>query len=217
MAEYRTDEETIELAKSWWRENGVKLVSGVAIALAVALGYRGWQDHVRQQNETAADHFRQFEETQDATAPAVEQTRKFLYEQLKTQDASSGYAALAALLEAQRLAGRNEWAAAAKELQWVVAAAVSANIKDVARLRLARVQWAQDDLTLALKTLDGIDGAGLAGQLAELRGDILMAKGDRAAAYAAYQKAAAAEGKTPSPLLAMKRDDAAPNGAGSSQ
>ena len=47
MAEYRTEEETIELAKSWWRENGVKLVVTVAVALAVVLGYRARSEERR--------------------------------------------------------------------------------------------------------------------------------------------------------------------------
>ncbi|MEM4811074.1 MAG: tetratricopeptide repeat protein, partial [Thermofilum sp.] len=40
----------------------------------------------------------------------------------------------------------------------------------------------------ALKTLDGIEPA-YAALVAELRGDIRLAQGDRAAAYAAYQDA----------------------------
>lgn len=210
MAEYRTEEETIELAKSWWRENGVKLVVTVAVALAVVLGYRAWLGHVREQNELAADHFRQFELTQDSTASGVEQTRQFLYQQLKTEHAGSGYAPLAALLEAQRLAARKEYAAATKELQWVVDNASSPHLQDVARLRLARVQWAQGEPAAALKRLDGIDAAGFAGEIAELRGDILVAKGDPNDAYAAYLKAIAADPDNPSPLLLMKRDDVAP-------
>ena len=213
MSEYRTDEETIELAKSWWRDNGTKLVTGVAVALAVVLGFRAWQDHVREQNETAADHFHQFEQTQDSTAPGVAQTRDFLYKQLRAEHAGSGYAPLAALLEAQRLAARKEFTAAAKELQWAIDNASSPHLKDVARLRLVRVQWAQGDTAAALKTLDTVDAAGFAGEINELRGDILVAKGDRSGAHAAYQAAVKADGKTPAPLLEMKRDDVAPAGA----
>jgi len=59
----------------------------------------------------------------------------------------------------------------------------------VARLRLARVQIAQNKADDAIKTLNGTDAGAFAARFHEVRGDAYHLKGDDAAALKEYQAA----------------------------
>lgn len=39
-----TEEQQIEAAKKWWKENGSSIVTGLMLGLAVLFGYRYWTD-----------------------------------------------------------------------------------------------------------------------------------------------------------------------------
>ncbi len=43
MSEMRTEEEQVEALKDWWKENGRSLLLGVALALAIVFGWKGWE------------------------------------------------------------------------------------------------------------------------------------------------------------------------------
>ncbi len=64
----------------------------------------------------------------------------------------------------------------------------------LARVRIARVQITENNADAALKTLEGAEPGGFAARFDEVRGDALLAKGDRAGALAAWRKAEAAAG-----------------------
>jgi predicted negative regulator of RcsB-dependent stress response len=73
---------------------------------------------------------------------------------------------------------------------------VMTNTKDsqlalVARLRLARVQLAQNKLDDALATLNGAKPGAFEARFRETRGDVLFAKGDKAGALKEYEAAQA--------------------------
>jgi predicted negative regulator of RcsB-dependent stress response len=61
-------------------------------------------------------------------------------------------------------------------------------LASLARLRLAQVLFQQNKADEALKQLDG-DAGSYAALYDQLRGDIKLSQGDRAAARAAYQQA----------------------------
>ena len=66
----------------------------------------------------------------------------------------------------------------------------------VARLRLARVQLAQNKPDDAIKTLDAVPPGAFSARYAEVRGDALLAKGDRAGALKQYRAARASGADT---------------------
>ena len=45
MAELLTEEEQVEQLKKWWKENGLSIVGGVVVGLALVFGWRSWQHH----------------------------------------------------------------------------------------------------------------------------------------------------------------------------
>jgi predicted negative regulator of RcsB-dependent stress response len=65
-----------------------------------------------------------------------------------------------------------------------------------ARLRLARVQLSQGKPDEAIKTLDATEPGAFAARYAELRGDALLAKGDRDGALKQYRSARASGSDT---------------------
>lgn len=221
MSEFRTDEESIELIKSWWKENGTFLIVGVGVVIAAVLGYQAWQRYQGEQSQLASQRFTTFSEALRPGSAVPDATRALLLTQLKDEHGGTGYGPLAALLEAKRLVERSEFDAASKELQWVIDTADVPSIVEVARIRLARVLAAKGDVDAALRELDGVAGPGggdapkgaALALLEEVRGDLLLAKGDRAGAHAAYVRAIAADKENPDPVLTVKRDDVAPGAA----
>lgn len=76
---------------------------------------------------------------------------------------------------------------AEKQLQQGLAAASDDNLKSVISMRLARVQLQMKQADAALKTLDSIKGEGWTAIVADLRGEILLSKGDKQGARAAWE------------------------------
>jgi len=83
-------------------------------------------------------------------------------------------------------------------LRWVLERSPSDNFKDIAKLRLAAILLDRKSYDEALKLVDAKHDAPYAAQYAALKGDILAARHQTAAARAAYQlaldKAGAQEG-----------------------
>ena len=80
-------------------------------------------------------------------------------------------------------------------------------LSSVITFRLARLKLEQSDFDAALAELSSITDESWAGRVAELKGDILLRKGDSEGAYTAYVEAQQAEDA--SQTLQMKLDDLA--------
>ena len=102
------------------------------------------------------------------------------------------YAAFAALALAKLKLGDGETEAAQAQLQWALDNSDSAVIRDVARLRLARVLVARGELDAAGQLLDQVaPGSSFDALYTEVRGDIYLARGEAVLANDAYQQALA--------------------------
>jgi predicted negative regulator of RcsB-dependent stress response len=97
----------------------------------------------------------------------------------------------------------------AARLLGTAADAADGELRDVARVRLARVELELNQPDAALATLAKVSGAGFRGEVAELKGDVLLSKGDKSGALAAYRAAAETEKGQRDPLLEMKIADLA--------
>ncbi|MGP1609836.1 MAG: tetratricopeptide repeat protein, partial [Burkholderiales bacterium] len=73
--------------------------------------------------------------------------------------------------------------------QWVIENAKEDELRDVARLRLARVLIDEKKPDEALKLLETKHGDSFTGLYADVKGDVLLAQGKRQEARAAYQVA----------------------------
>ena len=136
--------------------------------------------------------------------------RLALAQALKSDFPDTTYAVYAAFQAAKEKVEQGDLAAAEEELSWAVDNS-DALLAPVARVRLARVQFARDNTSAALATLDSIETEGYGLVINELRGDIHSTDGDVDAAREAYRLAyeQAQQQGVESPYLKMKLDDLA--------
>jgi predicted negative regulator of RcsB-dependent stress response len=210
MAELRTDEEQIEAIKQWWKNNGSSLLIGIGAALAIVFGWQAWQNQQAQQRTEAASQFVTLMNafgTEDETSA---DTVAFVAKTLRDDHADSAYAVYANLMLARvQLIQNSDAEGAVESLQWALdKAAETQPLALVVRSRLAQAQMALEDYDAALATIDGAkDSDAFGAMFAELRGDILLAKGNQDGAREAYLAAREQGEENRSGVLQLKLAD----------
>lgn len=185
MATHYDDEAELENLKRWWNENWKSLAAGLIIGLGGIGGYEGYRRYNQAQAERASQVY---EDLKTAITNKKSDDAVSIGDSLIKDFGKTPYATSAALRLAQLAVEQGKLDEAATRLQWVASNSKDDGLRDLAKLRLARVLWQQKKPDEALKQLEGQTGA--YGALAsELRGDIKLAQGDRAAARAAYEEA----------------------------
>lgn len=180
------EQEQVEAIKSWWQENGRSIMVGAGIGVAVLASWQGWREYKASQSEKAAALYAQVQTT--VTAGDAKKARNEA-RGLMEQFGGSPYAPRAALLSAKAAFDANDLGSARADLQWVLDHASEAELKDLARLRLARVALDEGKHDEALKLVDAAHAAAFDGLYLDLKGDVLSAQGKRDEARAAYQAA----------------------------
>lgn len=193
MEDYLDEREQWERVKAWLREQGPWMLASVAI---VGLGLGGWryyQSHIEQRDLTAAARYQQVLTSfgNNDLAGGV-----LIADQLIKDYPSTPYANQADLAAARIAVETGKLDEAARRLERVLNSTHDRQLKCVARLRLARVQLAEGHPDAALATLNTADAGAFAARFDEVRGDALLAKGDRPGALKAYQQARSLAGKT---------------------
>src|SRR5688500_5670720 len=192
--------------RSFWRDNWVTLVGGVAIGLGAIAGWRYWQSHTRQQAERAEAEYAGVIEALTANKRDDAATRAAA---LREANPSSPYADQSDLALARAAVDRREYDEAAKRLRAVIDGSRDAELRQVARIRLARVLIEQSKPDEALALLDPSTAGAFAPHFHDIRGDALIAKGDIADARRAYDAALAADPEQKSldrEYVTLKRD-----------
>lgn len=190
MATHYEDEAQVEQLKRWWNENWKSLAAGLVIGLGAILGWEGYKRHQAERAEQASQIY---EDLKSALTAHKGDEAAALGDRLIKEFGKSPYATGAALRLAQLAVEQGKPDVAVSRLQWVVDNSKDEGMRQLAMLREARVLWQQKKTDDALKLLDG-DHGGYAAQYEELRGDIKLSQGDRAAARAAYERALQALG-----------------------
>jgi predicted negative regulator of RcsB-dependent stress response len=199
-------EEEIEKLRKFWNEYGNSLVAGVIIGLAGLFGFKYWQTTTAEKAAAASSIYTELmgAVTQNQASAARESANKLIADFGKTP-----YAGKAALILARVDLEAGDRESAEKNLRFAMDHAREEGVQHAARLRLARILVDREDLDGAMKLSDHKDKGGFTAEYAELKGDILLARGDRDAARTAYQEAVK-ETKPQSaylPYLTMKLND----------
>ena len=204
MEVYTTEEQQVEVIKSWWKENGTSVLAGTVIGLVGLFGWR-YYNELQQTNQEAASQAYNAMTAQLAKGDdaALEQAKSFI-----SAHQGDAYAELAALQLAAAAVKAGKLDLAAEQLTQV-AASGDDSIKPIAALRLARVLSDQGKADEALAQLGKINNDAFKAQVAEVRGDILQKQGKAEEARDAYQAAADAGGLQSSAELKLKMDDLA--------
>ena len=214
MAELRTEEEQVEALKNWWKENGKSLLLGVALALAIVFGWKGWQNNQQVNAENASIMYQNLVQAAAiaSTPQATEEQRAtaaHLAKALKEEYSDTAYARFGALFSARLAADSGDFDSALKELDWVLAQSTDAVMKTVASMRKARVLAAKGQPDQAVTLLAGLNEAGFKVSIEELKGDLYMQSGDLDKARTAYQAAVDTAQQGTRPLLNMKLENLA--------
>lgn len=214
--EYLSEREQAEQLRHWLRENWIWLVAGVVLTLGGYFGWREWQERQLERSAAAEQRFSAM-----LAALAAEQREEGLRiaGEITGEFDDTPYADQATLVLARLDVEGGDLARARERLAAVMNGSDDPELRLVARLRLARVQLAEGLHDAALATLDGAAGAAIEARVAELRGDVLLAKGERAGALEAYRRAQAAAAAGPgaglvdTELLGYKIDELAATAA----
>ncbi len=182
MSTHYEEEAQVEELRRWWRENWMALALGVALGLAAIFGWQAWNGH---KDAHAVQGSQMFDDLKHMLGEHKGSEAEAIGKKLIDDFADTPYAANAQLLLAQDAFDAARYEDARQRLQWIKDHSKDGGIIDIARLRLARVFWEMAKYDDALGQLSGNQPA-FDGLYAELRGDILLARGDRAAARAAY-------------------------------
>jgi len=210
MAELRTEEEQVQAIKDWWKKNGSSLLIGIGAALAIVFGWQAWQNHEAQQRTEAANQFANllnaFSDQSDETSG---ETVAFVAQTLREDYTDSAYAVYGNLILArqQLMAGESE--AAIEALKWALEKSGEQQaLTLVVRSRLARAQFDAGQYAEALVTIDeAAEADSFNAIFSELRGDILLAQGDRDGARDAYLAAREQSQQGRSGILELKLSD----------
>ncbi len=203
------DHEREEVVRKWWHENWKPIALGVAIALAGLIGFRQYQSYRLHDSQEQAYAMYSLQNRVAAGDAKAEADAKAFMDSHKDI-----YGALLALDLAASQARAGKFEDAAKNAQFAADNGGDL-IAPQANINLARIlaQSGRDDE--AVKALGKVKSDAYKAPRAEVRGDILLKKGDREGAREAYLESAKAlrdAGQQPSGLLQMKLDSVAREG-----
>jgi predicted negative regulator of RcsB-dependent stress response len=180
---YTTENEQVDAVRRFFAENGKALAIGVVLGIAALGGWRYWQSHESTAMADSSVAFQQANQAvTDKKAQGVEDLEKF------AQSNKNNYGVFASLQLADHFVEAKDFANAEKQLVAAQSQAKEENLLSLVSLRLARVQSQQKKFDDALKTLDGVKGEGWIALQQDVRGDVLLAKGDAKGAREAFSK-----------------------------
>ncbi len=207
MADHLEDEEIVERIRSWWRENGVSLVGSVLLVVGGWLGWNWYDSSVEQKAEESFDQFSRYVELRQAGEAESDEALEILAVLDEAHQGSAGQL-LSLLYRSGDAVEADEMQVAAGHLEQAVESASDEQMRELARMRLARVYLEQDRIDEAQALLNSHGGVGFLSMRRELQGDIHTRLGDTQAARASYQAAIEAEEASGEaglwPFLSMK-------------
>jgi predicted negative regulator of RcsB-dependent stress response len=187
MSAYDLEEqEQLAAFKAWWKDNGNTVITAaIAVLLAIA-AWSGWGLYQRRQAAEAGTLYDTLQKA--ARANDVKATRDAAGSILENYPRTA-YAPLAALISAKVHFQAGDLKTARAQFGWAVEHARSAQVRDIARLRLANVLLDDGAPDEALKALEEKPDPAFEALFAAQRGDILVAQKKTAEARAAYHAA----------------------------
>lgn len=204
-----SDIEREEQLRRWWSENWAWIIGGIALGMAILAGWQYWQ---RYRTQAAERDEAAYVAVLEALSGNRREEAEKQARELRESNPDSAYADQAELALARAAIERRDFDTAAALLRGVADRSADAELRMIARTRLARVLIEQGKQDEALAMLDVASAGAFAPLVHEVRGDALAAKGDAAAARQEYDSAltaAKAEGIIDRAFVELKRDELA--------
>lgn len=203
---YQTEIEQTEIIKKWFTQYGHALVCTVLAILLIVAGYRIWEMHVTKVKTQASEHYQQL-----MMAVANDDSVRIVAEAEKLNRDYSGtvYSEIAHLSVAKVFVSERKWSKALEQLEQVITQGKNATLKQLARLRTARILLVlnkPEHCKHALLVLKTIDNSTYLPAINEIKGDIYLQLHQIEKARAYYHKAMKAFSKIGlnNPFLEMK-------------
>lgn len=206
MTEYLTEQEQIELLKSWIKQYSLVVLLGILFAVGASSLWHYWQQY--KENILIQSSAIYNTMLNDRIQNNVDKTRAQA-KKLYTQYPKTPYAQMGALLLARTALLAKDYAAAKNYLQWVIDQSATPALREIARLRLARLLLAEQKPNDALSILEITEDTSFNGLIDEIRGDAYLQLKKRAQAQKFYERA---KNELPNsevmrPILQMKYDN----------
>lgn len=180
------EQEQLDALKAFWKQYGNLITWLLILLLGAYAGWNGWQYWQRDQGIKAGAMFDELDRS--AQGGDLERSVR-VFKDLQDRFGGTTYAAQGGLLTARVQFDKGQADAARATLSWVAEKGGDEALRTVARLRLAGLLLDAKQPDEALKQLDAATAAGFEALVADRRGDILLAKGQKAEARAAFETA----------------------------
>jgi len=211
LEDYNPDDQ-LENLKTWWKQYGNALVTGILIGLVLLVGGNYWKQYKIKRAEAASQLYENLlADFQQGKSDAVSTAAAKLMQDY----GATPYAGKSALLMARQRFDAKDIAGTRIHLEWAIDNASETQVQHSARLRLARLLLDLGETASAKALVNVKDTNGFNSEYEEIRGDVLLAQGDREGARRAYQTAIEKITRSSSYLqvLTMKRDNLGPEKA----
>lgn len=186
MSVYMTEEEQLESIKKWWNRYGNLVTVMLSIVFLSIAGYRYFywhQEKVTQQASIAYENM-----MISFSNRHVKAVRSYANDLIKNYN-HSVYADVAHFILAKMDLSKDKLASARSELENVVKNSNMLPLKQIAKIRIARILAADKSYIDALKQLSSVDDKTYLPVINELKGDIYSATGQYQEAMKSYQAA----------------------------
>ena len=205
MDDNLSNKEQVEIFRKWVKEYGFSIL--FAVVLGLGINY-GWVYYKKREARSAVTASILYDGVFVASSKNEVKILNRLTEKLQSKYDSSPYASLASLIAAKNQVENKQYAGAIKNLQWVVRHESLNGLKDIAQIRIARIQLQQNEPLKSLQTLKGVQGSSFSPMVNEVRGDVYMKIGKRNEAKLSYKKAQAGylSNQINDPFLTIKLD-----------
>jgi len=196
--ELKSDEEKAEELKQWWKENGLSVAAGIALAIGGMFGWQQWKVYTKNQAEGGSRLYAQLSDP--------DRNSSEIAEQLNSDFNGTPYSALASLKMAKSSCENGEVARCIEHLRQASKSSQE-DIAIIAELRLARALVSAGQLNEAEKLLTNKRPAAYDSLQDEILGDIHFARKQYDKAREAYDRAILSSGGQDVDYLQMKKND----------
>ncbi|MEC5217665.1 putative negative regulator of RcsB-dependent stress response [Actimicrobium sp. GrIS 1.19] len=206
MAYDHAEQEQLASLTAWWKQYGNLVTWALTIALAGYAAWSGWNYYQRTQSMQASQLYNELQNGVTAKDNAKVQRAA---SDMQERFARTGYAQMSGLVAAKSAFDAGDMKAAKAQLQWVIDKGADEEFKALAKIRLAGILLDEKAYDEGLKVLAGEFPAQFAVDVADRKGDLLMAQNKLPEARAAWQLALdKAEKKNPGRQLIQLKLDA---------
>ncbi len=206
MAYDLEEQEQMATLKAWWNQYGNLVTWTLTIALAGYAAWSFWNYHQRSQSMQATQLYN---EMQNAVTAKDNLKVQRAAADMEERYARTAYAQMGALTAAKSAFDVNDLKAAKTQLQWVIDKGADDEYKALAKIRLSGILLDEKAYDAGLALLVGEFPAQFATDVADRKGDLLVAQNKIAEARVAYRTALGkAELKNPGRQLIQLKLDA---------